>query len=169
MGNPAKSNAAAVPHMGKRQLAALPGISARSTSSAPQCAPGSLVQIVPRRLRNGGERSSPHAPTQRSANPARPPYRSLPGPIEPTFPIRQASSGSSARRLPRIWGKPARRAAWSHETNVSHLASPIRQFTRRLFRISGKTARRVFLSCVLYFTYSEYVSRIIFAIASASA
>ena len=38
----------------------------------------------------------------------------LPGPTKPAFPIRQASPGSSARRLPRIWGKPARRAAWSH-------------------------------------------------------
>ena len=60
-------------------------------------------------------------------------------------------------------------AAWSHETNLSHLASPIRQFTRRLFRISGKTARRVFFACIFYFTYSEYVSLITFAIAVASA
>ena len=60
-------------------------------------------------------------------------------------------------------------AAWSHETNLSHLASPIRQFTRRLFRISGKTARRVFFACIFYFTYSENVSLITFAIAVASA
>ena len=102
------------PAYGASQLAALP-VSPLASHRARRCAPpGSLVQIVPRRLRNGRERSSPHAPTQRSANPARPLYRSLPGPTKPTFPIRQASSGSSARRLPRIWEKPARRAAWSH-------------------------------------------------------
>ena len=94
-------------------------ISARSTSGAPLCTPGSFVQTITPAAAQRGRAQLALFARATLCRLVRPPYRSLAGPTEPAFPIRQGPSGSSARRLPRIWGKPARRAGWCLNRKVT--------------------------------------------------
>ena len=80
MGNLAKSNAAAVPHMGWKTARRVARY-LRSLHIERACVrPISASSVVfPRRLCNGGEHSSPCASPEAPCRSARSPYRSLPG------------------------------------------------------------------------------------------